>query len=154
MEQPFNYQYGDIRPVITPAVGSSAVIQIGDLVTKTPTAAADVAWDTNLAGTQEAFHDDFLGVSCRRSLSGETAPIRVATSGVFRFKCDAATFAIGDLVGPAKATGNNLENDKVVSVATANLAIGRVVAHYGTNTTEVLVEIVSTVAHGGPQAPA
>lgn len=147
----FRYKYGDTDPVVSPAVGSAAVVEIGDLVTGTPVAAGSVAWNTNLATTQEAFHDVFLGVACQRSRAGDVDPVRVATRGVFEFDCAAAQFALGALVGPAKQTGDLLEPQKVVAVATPNLAIGRVVKAYPANTTKVLVEITSTVVHGGPQ---
>lgn len=148
------YKYGDANPVVSPAVVTDTVIQPGDLVTDTPAAAADVTWDTDLATTQEAFHDAFLGVSGQRSRDGDTDPIRVNTTGVFEFDCAAATFDLGDLVGPAKATGNALESQKVVAVASANLAIGRVAKAYGSNTTKVLVRVESTVMTGGPRAMA
>jgi hypothetical protein len=154
MSDNFRYQYGDASPVKSAAVVTDTVIEIGDLVTETPAPAADVTWDTNIATTQEAFHDVFLGVSGQRSRDGDTDSVRVDTRGVFRFPCASATFDIGDFVGPAKASGNALESQKVVGVATANLAIGRVVAQYDSATTEVLVEIVSTIVHGGPQAAA
>ena len=35
----------------------------------------------------------------QRSRSGETAPIRVATTGVFEFDCASGTFELGDMVG-------------------------------------------------------
>lgn len=147
------HHYGETNPVVA-AVDSATVIAIGDLVyqdTDDAKPAASTTWDTNIATTQEAFHDVFLGVACQKSRSGDTDPIRVATRGVFEFDCAAATFELGALVGPAKQSGNAIENGKVVSVATANLAIGRVAKRYASNTTKVLVEIVSTIAHGGPQ---
>lgn len=152
------WQYGDAKPVETKAIVSATVIEKGDLVAAdagAPYAAADQAWDTNLATTQEAFHDKFLGVSLDRSRSGDTDPIRCGTGGVYEFDCAAATFEIGDLVGPAKQTGNALESKKVVAVATANLAIGKIAKRYGSNTTKVLVEIGSVLGSpmGGVQAP-
>lgn len=154
MSNTFRYRYGDSRPVVSAAVVTDTVIEIGDLVTSTPANAGAVTWDTNLATTQEAFHDVFLGVANQQSRDGDTAAIRVATSGVYEFDCAAATFNLGDLVGPAKQSGNLLEPQKVVAVATPNLAIGRVVKKYGSNTTKVLVEIDSTVVRAGPRAMA
>ena len=148
------YKYGETNPVVSAAPASDAVIQVGDLITGTPESAADVTWDTNLTTTQEAFHDAFLGVSGQRSRDGDTDPLRVATTGTFEFDCAAATFAIGELVGPAKAAGDALESQKVVAVATENLAIGRVARNYASNTTKVLVDTASTVMRGGPQAAA
>jgi len=158
------YKYGDVHPVTSP-VDSAVAVEIADLVyldtddVKSAGYDADAdgtgeLWNTNIATTQEAFHDVFLGVSSQRSRVGDTKDVRVSTRGVFEFSCDAATFEIGDLVGPAKTSGNNLENQKVVAVATPNLAIGRVAKRYGSNTTTVYVEIVSTIQHGGPQGAA
>lgn len=148
------YRHGDSNPVVSPAVAAATEIKIGDMVTGTPAAAASVAWSTNLTGTQEAFHDEFLGVAAQASRVGDVSPIRVNTSAVHEFDCDSATFTQGQLVGPAKQTGNALENQKVVAVATENLAIGRVYKPYATATTKVMVEITSTKMRGGPQAMA
>lgn len=158
------FRYGDTNPVVAP-VDADTVIQIGDLVyydtDNAKPAGYDSAgygqgdlWDTNIAGTQEAFHDLFIGVAAQRSRDGDAEDIRVSTTGVFEFDCAAATFELGALVGPAKTSGNNIENQKVVGVATANLAIGRVAKRYAANTTRVLVAIESVVMHGGVQAPA
>lgn len=111
-------------------------------------------WNSDLATTQEDFHDVFLGVAADQSRSGDTDQIRCEYGDVFEFTCASATFNVGDLVGPAKTAGNNLENQKVVAVATANLAIGRVAKPYLSATTTVLVDVRSTVMDGGPQAAA
>ena len=141
------------------SVGSASVIEVGDAVIATaatgvPYAAKDETWSVDLATTQENAHDKFLGIALQRSRSGDTDPIRVATTGVFVFDCAAATFKIGDLVGLAKQTGNALENKKVVAVATANLAIGRVAKDYNSNTTKVEVQVMGTLQTGGAYAPA
>ena len=54
----------------------------------------------------------------QRSRSGETAPIRVATTGVFEFDCPSGTFELGDLVGADEnAAGNGLLNQQVAKVS-------------------------------------
>ena len=113
-------------------------------------------WNTNLATTQEAFHDVFLGVAMQRSRSGDTDSIRVASTGVFEFASPSATYELGNLVGPDQTGGNNLENQQVELVAStlANQAIGRVARRNGSADTKVLIEIQSTVMTGGPQVPA
>ena len=160
MKNHLRYCYGETNPVLSPAVAEDTLINESDLVSKTPVSAADFTWDTDLETTQEAFHDVFLGVSGQRSPSSDngqnsptkaTDPVRVSTSGVFEFDCDSATFAQGDLVGPAKAAGDALESQKVVAVGGANLAIGRVEKAYPTATTSVKVRIFSTTMSGGPQ---
>jgi hypothetical protein len=149
------YRTGDVKPRMV-SVASATVIEKGDLLYLDTTAkpAADVTWDTNIATTQEEFHDAFLGVAMAASADGETDPIPVATQGEFEFDCAAAQFAAGALVGTAKQSGNALESQKVVSVATANLAVGRVTKQYTANTTVVCLEIDSVVYTGGPRAAA
>ena len=150
------YISGIVNPIMSD-VDSATVIAIGDLVildTDDAKPASAIAWDTNIATTQEAMHDKFLGIADSRSQSGETEQVRVNTSGVFEFDCASATFELGALVGVAKASGDGIESQKVVAVATANLAIGRVAQRYGTATTRVRVAIDSVVMTGGPRAMA
>lgn len=164
------WQYGDTAPVVSKAVQTSILIAKGDLVGQAAGSitgatsaasivagdvfpASDTPWDTSLAVTQEAFHDAFLGVSNQRSRSGDVEAVVVHTRGVHLFDCASASFKVGDLVGPAKQSGNLLEDKKVVAVATANLAIGRVAAATS-SATKVLVDVFGTVSHGGPQVMA
>lgn len=158
MAEVFNHIRGEANHLTVDAKSASTVVvQRGDLVATNSSSqaypAASQAWNTSLATTQEDFHDVFAGVAVDRSRNGDTAPILLATQGVFLFKCASATFQIGDLVGPAKDTGNALLSDTVVAVATPNLAVGRVTKG-GTSVTTVEVEIRSTRVYGGPQAMA
>lgn len=152
-----SWHYGDARPVITKAVPTANVIEVGDMVQQAAggdiTAISATVWDTSLAVTQETAIDTFLGIAQERSRVGDVEPIRVDTHGVHEFDCAAATFELGALVGPAKQSGNALENQKVVAVATTDLAIGRVAKRYGSNTTKVLVDVRGFVTEGGVQAP-
>jgi hypothetical protein len=130
------------------AVESASVINIGDLVwldTDDVKPASATAWNTNLATTQRDFIAKFIGMSNDRSRAGDTEMVGVHKSGVKEFECAAATFEIGDLVGPAKQSGNLLENQKVAAVATADLAIGKVAKRYASNTTRVEVEIFTVL---------
>jgi len=150
------YISGVTNPVMSD-VDSATAVAIGDLVildTDDTKPAASVTWDTNIATTQEAMHDKFLGIADSRSRSGDTEQVRVNTSGIFEFDCASATFELGALVGVAKASGDGVESQKVVAVATPNLAIGRVAQRYGTATTRVRVAIDSVVMTGGPRAMA
>jgi hypothetical protein len=157
MADNMRWRYGDTKPVVSKPVASATVIEIGDLVetdsSGNVTPASAHTWNTDLATTQGEFQDTFLGVAMQRSRGGDTNPIRVATEGVFEFDCAAASFELGALVGPAKQTGNALENQKVAGVANEGLAIGRV-AKRTSSETKVYVEIVSTRLRGGPQAKA
>lgn len=158
MADVFRYRYGQDNPVMC-AVDSATVIEIGDLVyldtddVKPFSAQADLGTE---AQNQEGVHDKFAGVALQRSRAGDTDPIRVATSGVFEFDCASANFEVGGLVGSA-GTGSGaavgVANQTVKTVATENLAVGRV-ARRGTALTSVLVAIESTVMRGGPQAMA
>lgn len=158
MADVMRYRYGNAKPVVSKAVASEVVIEIGDLVFDNSgdvEPAADFTWNTDIGTTQADFAPVFLGVASQRSRDGDTDPIRVGTAGVWEFDCAAATFELGALVGPAKQTGNALESQKVVAVATKELAIGKVAQRYGSNTTKVKVEIFSAVMAGGvPMHPA
>lgn len=154
MSNKMRWRYGDTNPVLVP-VPSFNVIEIGDLVMLSGGAAAaasDLADTGTEAGNQEAFHDVFIGVAMQQSRSGDTAPIRVATTGVFEFDCLTASLALGAFIGADEdGTGTELLPQVVAAVATANLAIGRV-EKATTSETSVLVRIVGTVNLGGPQS--
>ena len=164
------WKYGGTRPVLSKAKQALVLIAKGDLVGQAagtitgatsavsitvglPFPASDTPWDTNIATTQEAFHDAFLGVAMQTGASADTDALQIGTAGVYEFSCASASFNVGDLVGPAKQSGNLLEDQKVVAVATPNLAIGRV-AKAGASVTSVLVSVESTLMAGGPQAAA
>ena len=151
----FRYRYGETQPVEA-IVATNQQANIGDLVayeSSTLVRAEDQAWNTSLLQTQTDFVASFLGVCAQRKDTGKTQPgtgggpagfVRVDTTGVFEFDCASATFNIGDLVGPAKDTGNNLLSQKVVAVGSKVAAIGRVVEG-GTSLTKVRVRVFSTV---------
>ena len=151
------WRFGDTNPIMCP-VDSATVIEIGDLVwlnTDDAQPASAQADQGSEALNQEAFHDAFLGVAMQQSRDGDAADVRVATSGVFEFVCPSGTFELGDLIGVDEATsGTALEDQQVDAVATENLAIGRCAKRVGSASTNVLVEVVSTVLRGGPQAMA
>lgn len=159
MADVMRWRYGDTKPQVF-AVDSATVIEIGDilmLVVDDVRPASDQADLGTLAQNQEGLHDAFAGIACQRSRAGDTAPIRVATGGVFEFICASATFENGVLVGSAgtgAAAAVGMANQTVIAVATENLAIGRVAKRVSAADTKVLVEIVAVVAHGGPQAMA
>jgi hypothetical protein len=146
------YLYGTINPVVAPVLTAQAVA-VGDIVglsSGNVVRASDETWDTNLATTQTAFVTRFLGVSGQQKdatvarVFGNSSDnlIRIDCSGIFEFDCASATFAIGDLVGCAKQTGNLLEAQKVVAVASEALAIGRVV-EAGASITRVKIQLLS-----------
>lgn len=157
MANVMRWRYGDTKPKVY-EVDESTVIEIGDLIyqevddVRPASAQSDQASET---GNQELFHDRFAGVAMQGSRDGDTEPIRVASAGVFEFDCLSDTFEVGDLIGVDEAAnGTQLEDQVVAAVATSNLAIGRCAKRVNPAGTKVLVEIVSTVSHGGPQDPA
>ena len=107
MSDILRWRYGDTSPVVIP-VESATVIEIGDLVyldtddAKPAGAQADAGTE---AANQEAFHDFFAGVAMQRSRAGDTAPIRVATRGVFEYPCPSSTFEVGALIGASENGG-------------------------------------------------
>jgi hypothetical protein len=65
--------------------------------------------------------------------------------GVYEFDCTAAAYTVGQYVGAAKDTGNALTNN-VVGVATANLAVARVLVAAASGSTKVIAKLLNTVA--------
>jgi hypothetical protein len=157
MANRMRWRYGDTNPVMLP-VEAETVIEIGDLVALVGGAAvpaADLADQGTEAANQESLHDAFVGVAMQHSPAGSADPVRIATSGVFEFDAASAAFELGDLIGVDEAaSGTALENQVVVEVATPNLAIGRCAKRVSPAATRVLVDVVSTVMRGGPQAMA
>jgi hypothetical protein len=152
MSDKMRWRYGDTNPVVA-AVDAATVIEIGDLLwqdTDDAKPAAALTDEGTEAGNQEALADAFLGVAMQRSRSGETAPVRVATTGVFEFDCVSGVFELGDLVGADEnGAGNALLNQQVAKVAASAGAIGRIAKRQAAATTSVLVDIRSTVMTGG-----
>ena len=96
------------------------------------------------------FTGKFLGVAMQRSRAGETAPIRVASTGVFEFDCPSGTFDLGKLMGVNEnAAGTALLNQQAVTVVQGNRAIGRVAKREAAAAISVLVDVRSTVMAGG-----
>ncbi len=158
MANTMRWKYGETNPVVLP-VASATVIEIGDLVYLDTTAkpAADLAYGGSLAATQEAFHDKFAGVAMQQSRAGDTQDVRVATTGVFEFVCASETFEVGARMGVDDNTGGTvLLNQQVVTVTAANpeLSVGYCAKRVNPQGTSVLVDVVSTVSHAGPQAVA
>ena len=152
MTDKMRWRYGDTNPVIA-AVDSATVIEIGDLVyldtddAKPASSQADQGTETD---NQSAFADKFLGVAMQRSRAGDSDPIRVATTGVFEFDCPSSTFELGDIVGVDEAaSGTALENQQIAPVPATDYAIARVARRAPVATTNVLVDIRSTVMTGG-----
>lgn len=150
---------GELTEPVFVQVASATVIAAGDLVYLASGAvlpATSLADAGTKAVNQEAFHDAFIGVALTSSANGETTPVKVATEGVFTFATASASYALGALVGAAGTGAGGdvgVSATTVESVATPNLAIGRVNAAT-TSSTSVTVRIQGTVNLGGPMAMA
>jgi hypothetical protein len=157
MSDNMRWRYGDTSPVVL-AVDSATVIELGDLLyldTDDAKPASSQADQLSEAANQSLFVSKFAGIAMQRSRAGDTTPIRVATGGVFEYDCTAATFEVGNLIGPHEAgNGKQLLSQDVAKVNTTDIAIGRCVKRSPTSTSRVLVEIVSTIVKGGVMPPA
>jgi hypothetical protein len=131
------------------------VIEIGDLVyldTDDAKPASAQADQGTKISNQQLIHDIFAGVAMQASRSGDTQPIRVATTGVFEFDSVSATAEVGDLMGiDENVPGTALLNQTVIKVAAANAAVGRCAKRVNPAGTRVLVDVVSAVLKGGTQ---
>jgi hypothetical protein len=146
------FLYGDPQPIVVPIATAKATADgnIVGLSSGTLVNASDTTWNTNIATTQTDFRLLFLGISMQDKAAAvarvygnsEDNRIGVSTGGVWEFDCASATFAVGDFVGPAKQTGDLLEDQKVVAVASQALAIGQV-ERAVTSGTRVRVRILS-----------
>lgn len=67
----------------------------------------------------------------------------VSPNSVYQMTCASATFELDDRIGPAKQSGNALEDQKVVEVSTAAAACGRVMEKVTSAATTVKVSIAS-----------
>lgn len=155
------YIRGETNPVFV-TVATAKAVSTGALVgmsSDTLVNASDTAWVDTIATAQATFKALFLGVAAQDKVANvarvhgnsDDNVIRVATSGIWEFDCASATFAVGDLVGPAKASGNAVEDEKVAAVATESLAIGRVVES-AASATKVKVQILSVLMPAARQS--
>lgn len=155
MANTMRWRYGDTNPVILPIV-SAVVVEIGDLLyleNGLAKPAGDQADQAVLLDNQEEFHNNFIGVAMQSSPAGEDQSIRVATAGVFEFDCVSAAFNVGDLIGVDEdSSGTKLENQVVAGVNNKIYAIGRCAKRVSPAATRVLIDIISGVMRGGPQA--
>jgi hypothetical protein len=154
MSNTMRWRYGETNPVVL-SVDGSTLIEIGDLVylnSDNAWPAASQANQGSKAANQQLFHGKFAGVAMQCSPVGTTDPIRVATTGVFEYDCASATFEVGDLIGADQPSGTTLFSQQVAAVGAVDLAIGRCASRVNPAATNVLVDVVSTVLFGGPQA--
>ena len=138
------YSFNTTNPVMA-EVDTTSAIALGDLVAQVSgevISAADFTWTTDLATTQGNFTTAFLGLSGQTKLAdvakiyGNSVAnqIRIDCSGIYEGDYTGSALVIGDYVGPSSAA-NVLLPQSLVKVATASLAIGRVVESLAGNGT-------------------
>jgi hypothetical protein len=154
---------------INGAAKASTKVDIGDLmglVADQAVPASSFARAASVAAVQEAFHDDFLGVTMdARSVlitteGGANDRLLIATTGRAVFPtADSSARAIGTLWGAAPDAidlSNNygLQDQVVANVATVNLAIGRLTKPKLAADRVVELEIFGSLTAQGVQAVA
>ena len=151
MADKMRWRYADTNPVIA-AVDSATVIEIGDLLwqDKDDAKPASHVGMSNPQGNvaQAGFARLVLGVAMQRTRNGDTAPIRVSTTGVFEMECAMQTWELGDLVGAIPNDTGRLQ-DQAVSKVPVAVAIERVARRVWPASGSVLIDIRSTVMTGG-----
>src|SRR5690606_12988884 len=130
MANHLRFRSGPVQ-LIKASVEAASLIEPGDLVyldVGSARPASEFTWDTNLATTQAAFADMFLGIAHEGSADGDTNPISIDISphSDYEFDLDAGTYALGDLLGPDEA-GTSLMTQQLEAVAAAARAIARIV---------------------------
>jgi hypothetical protein len=115
------------------AADSSTVLAVGDLVyldTDDVKPAASFTWDTNIATTQAAFANSFLGICMTAKASGAAATniaVQIAPTVIYKYTCTSETHEIGNTFGPAKNPLSNalLSQQLVKSAAAGGVARGQ-----------------------------
>lgn len=145
-----------IRVPVTQTGG--IIIKQGDLcalVSGEAKPADQFTWTSNLATTQENFHDTFLGSAIDQKAANDTDDILCATRGRHKYPCAAlsADKNVGTLFGPAQGSGNTLDPQTLVEVATAARAVGRLAEKALQGATSVIIELLGSLTpEGGVQA--
>lgn len=148
------FQRGEPRPVMVP-VPSAEVVNEDDIAALDGSGnfykASEQVWNTDKYTTRVLFCANFAGVSAQVKSanlpvqwdSGFPGCIKINTGGVSVRPAAAGTYFAGDLVGPAKQSGNLLDDQIVEGVTNAAEAIGVVVGNPGVNPATLEVEVRS-----------
>ena len=132
-------------------VAADTVIHAGDLVyldSGTVKPAASLAWNSDLATTQDDFAAVFAGVAHQSSAAGETDDISVDLSplAVYEFDCAPAPYEAGDRLGPDELS-STLMSHQLEAVAGGTAGMARAVEYRPSGSTTVRVTLVSAL-HG------
>lgn len=108
-------------------VDAGSVISAGDLLWldgDNAKPASQFAWDDDLATTQAAFAEKFLGVAHQPSAAGETAPVSVDVSpdAVYEFDVHGAAYELGQPLGPDELSGSLMNQQLEAAVAASAIA--------------------------------
>lgn len=133
----FRYGQVQLRKV---RVDAATIIDAGDLVWldgDDAKPASAFPWDTDLATTQAAFAEKFLGISHQSSREGQTDPISVDVSpaSVYEFDVSPATFEVGAPLGPDENAGTLMNQQ--LETANASNSIART-AEFTTGSTGII----------------
>lgn len=152
---------GDPKPKRVPGTVAVA-IHAGDFCYLVSSKASPVAQQADLGTLAQnqaaAGHLTFLGVSLDQKLAGDTRDVLIASAGEYRYPCNTGNVGnVGNLVGiegSGAALAVGLENQKVVLVAAANVAIGKLSRAVATGDTVMYLELSAPVPQpsGGAQA--
>lgn len=149
--------YVNNRILVSVNAASGTTVAIGDLVylaTGSVLPAASFTWDTDLATTQAAFTNSFMGIATQAKTTTGAAKqilVDISPNSFYYLACTSEVHEVGDTLGPKKASGNALVNSTLVkSVATSSVA--RCVQRDSSAATHVLVNFQS--AYYGANAAA
>ncbi|MFZ5833681.1 MAG: hypothetical protein ACOY3P_26645 [Planctomycetota bacterium] len=144
MNDRMRWRFGETFPVhVEPS--AEAEIAIGDLV-----CLVDARAVAACCCEVTALASSFLGVAMQRSRPGESAPIRVATAGVFEFDCAPRCWSLGDLAGPLAERGTNrCANQVLRRVEEVGLAVGVAARVAAEPAAQVLVDLRSAIMRRG-----
>jgi hypothetical protein len=130
-------------------VASATVVEVGDLVCCVSNYAKTPAQLGSSAASLGDIAETFMGVSMQASASGETTPIRVATTGTFEFPCDSGSVYVGKF---AKVNASALDQKVARQDTISSLCIGYIqpvnvggVGHGAGNQTSCLVTIYNNM---------
>jgi hypothetical protein len=130
-------------------VDSATAITAGDMLfldTDDVKPASSFTWDTNIATTQASFAAVYVGVAVNDHAANSGAgsmSVDTSSSSVWEFDQAADAVVTGGMLGPAKASGDALENQKVAEAASTS-AIFR--CYLGVPSTATRVQVTQAPA--------
>ena len=120
MANVMRHRTGAKNPILVD-VASATVVEVGDLICLTSNYATTPSQLGSLAASLGDIAETFLGVAMSASANGETTPVRVATTGVFEYPCDAGSVYIGYF---AKINASALDQKVARNTSISSLCIG------------------------------